>query len=107
MYKVFKTKWYESKFEKLTRAEQERVIKFEQNLKLQPYDGKPLGYRFLREKKFNGNRLIFLVYDTNKVVFLVTITDKKVQQQVIDLIKANLDMYKYMLEKTLNNIKSP
>ena len=104
---MFKTKWYESKFEKLTKAVQERVIKFEQNLKLKPYDGKPLGYRFLREKKFNGNRLIFLVYDTNKVVFLVTITDKKVQQQVIDLIKANLDMYKDMLEKTLNNIKSP
>ncbi|MBI2106696.1 hypothetical protein HYT57_01815 [Candidatus Woesearchaeota archaeon] len=50
---------------------------------------------------------MILVYDSHKVVFLVTITDKKVQQQVIDLIKANLDVYKDMLEKKLNDIKSP
>jgi len=63
-----------------------------------------LGYKFFREKKFDGNRLIFLIYEEHKVVFLVTITDKKAQQQVIDLIKINLDLYKEMMERRIRDL---
>ncbi|MDO8740093.1 MAG: hypothetical protein Q7J54_00790 [Candidatus Woesearchaeota archaeon] len=107
MYRIFRTDWYETKFKRLSKPEQDRVVKFEQELKLQPYDGKPLGYKFFREKKFNGKRLIFLVYESHEVVFLITIADKKVQQQEIEVIKANLDVYNDMVENTLKNIKSP
>jgi len=104
MFRAFRTDWYEKKLEKLSSDEQERVKHIEQELKKSPYDGKPLGYKFFREKKFNGNRLIFLVYDSYKAVFLITITDKKMQQKVIDLIKANLDVFKEQLEKILKNL---
>ena len=81
MYRVFRSEWCETKLIKLDKSEQDRITNFEQSLKEQPFSGKPLGYKFLREKKFNGKRLIFLVYEEHKSVFLVTITDKKAQQK--------------------------
>ena len=89
---------------KLSPKEQERVNDFEQDLKQNPFQGRPLGYKFFREKKFNGKRMYFLVYDSHNVVFIITISDKKAQQQVIDFIKANLDVYKVQIEKILRNI---
>ena len=104
MFRAFRTDWYEKKFKRLDSSEQEIAKHIEQELKKSPYDGKPLGYIFFREKKFNGKRLIFLVYDSYQAIFLITITDKKTQQKVIDLIKANLDVYKEELEKILKSI---
>lgn len=104
MFRAFRTDWYEKKFSKLTPKEQERVSGIEQELKKSPYDGKPLGYNFFREKKFDGKRLLFLVYESHKAIFLITITDKKTQQKVIDLIKVNLDLYKEQLERILKNL---
>ncbi len=101
MFRVFRTEWYEKKLSKLTSFEQKRVFKFEQELKIEPYSGKPLGYTFFREKKFDDKRLLFLVYEEHKVVFLVTITDKTAQQHEIDLIKANLDVYKENIKELI------
>lgn len=104
MFRVFRTEWYEKKLKKLSSDKQERVKHIEQDLKNSPYDGKPLGYTFFREKKFDGKRLYFLVYESHKAIFLITISDKKAQQNVIDLIKANLDVFKEQLEKILKNL---
>ena len=104
MFRIFRSEWYDKKFDKLVKFEQERVSKFEQQLKLQPYSGKPLGYEFFREKKFDGKRLLFLVYEEHKVIFLVTITDKKAQQQEIDLIKTSLDVYKEIMIKIITTM---
>lgn len=104
MFRVFRSEWYESKLNKLSKFEMDRVSKFEQSLKGSPFTGKPLGYKFFREKKFDGKRLIFLVYEEHKCIFLVTITDKKVQQQVIDFIKSNLDIYKGEIEKQIRKL---
>lgn len=59
MFRVFRSDWYSKKLAKLEKTEVERVEKFEQELKEQPYSGKPLGYKFFREKKFDGKRLLF------------------------------------------------
>jgi mRNA-degrading endonuclease RelE of RelBE toxin-antitoxin system len=104
MFRAFRTDWYEKKLSKLSPNEQNRVEHIEQELKNGPFSGKPLGYEFFREKKFDGKRLIFLIYGSHKVVFLITITDKKTQQKVIDLIKANLDVYKEELNKILKSL---
>ncbi|MBI2043704.1 hypothetical protein HYT25_04925 [Candidatus Pacearchaeota archaeon] len=104
VFRVFRSNHYKSKLNKLNSFEQKRVMKFEQALKEQPLSGKPLGYKFFREKKFNGKRLLFLVYEEHKSVFLITITDKKAQQHEIDLIKANLDVYRNELEDILKRI---
>jgi len=104
MFRLFRSEWYESKLNKLSKLEIDRVSKFEQSLKESPFSGKPLGYPFLRQKKFDGKRLIFLVYEEHKCIFLVTITDKKIQQEVIDLIKANLNIYKEDIEKLIKGL---
>ncbi len=94
MYKVFRSEWYEEKLKKLDKSCFGRVLKFEQALKLSPYSGKPLGYEFLREKKFDGKRLIFLVYEEHETIFLITISDKKDQRKDITFIKANREKYR-------------
>lgn len=104
MYRVFRSEWYETKFHKLNLFEQKRLSNFEQSLKEEPNVGKPLGYKFFREKKFNGKRMLFLIYDEYKCIFLVTITDKKAQQHEIDLIKANLEIYKKEIEKLIKDL---
>ena len=105
MFRVFRSDWYSKKLEKLDKSEQEIVSTFEQRLKTDPYTGKPLGYVFFREKKFNGKRILFIVYDNHKCVFLITITDKKAQRKEIELIKANLDVYKEKLDNIVKNLK--
>ena len=101
---MFRSQNYKIKLFKLDNSEQITVMKFEQNLKEQPFSGQPLGYKFFREKKFGGKRMIFLIYESHKCVFLITITDKKAQQHEINLIKANLDVYRYELEKVLREL---
>ena len=102
MHRVFRSDWYRKKLEKLDNQEQERVKKFEQSLKEAPYSGKPLGYEFLREKKFGGKRILFLIYEAHQTIFLVTITYKKAQQEEIDIIKSSLELYE---EEILKRIK--
>lgn len=103
-FRVFRNEWYEEKLLKLSSFEQMRVEKFEQELKVNPFSGKPLGYTFFREKKFDGKRLLFLVYNLHQVVFLITITDKKAQQEDIDFIRSNLKRYGEDLRKLLEKI---
>jgi len=44
------------------------------------------------------------VYEEHSSVFLITITDKKAQQHEIDLIKANLDIYKETIQKLVDDL---
>ncbi len=104
MFRVFRNEWYEQKLRKLSSFEQMRVEKFEQELKESPFSGRPLGYTFFREKKFDGKRLLFLVYDKHKVVFLITITDKKAQQEDIEFIRNNFQEYGEELLQLLGKI---
>ena len=104
MFRVFRSDWYDKKLDRLDKFEQQRISKFEQQLKEEPYQGKPLGYKFFREKKFDGKRVLFLVYEEHNAVFMVTITDKKAQQREIDLIKTNLEVYRGVLEMMIKSL---
>jgi len=42
MSRVFRSEWYDKKLRKLDKPEIERVEKFEQHLKQEPFSGKPL-----------------------------------------------------------------
>ena len=104
MFRVFRSNWYEEKLNKLDNNEIQRIEKIEQHLKEDPFSGKPLSYKFFREKKLNGKRMLFLVYEEHNSIFLITITDKKAQQNEIDLIKANLDIYKDKIKKLIDDL---
>jgi mRNA-degrading endonuclease RelE of RelBE toxin-antitoxin system len=104
-FRVFRSENYERKLDKLDKGERDRVLKFEQELKVQPFSGKPLGYKFIREKKLDGKRLISLVYEEHQCVFLVALTNKKAQQQEINFIKTHLDVYKKELDRITDKFK--
>lgn len=104
VYRVFRSEWYGKKLEKLDKSEVIRIKGFEQRLKEEPFSGKPLGYRFFREKKFDGKRLLFLVYEEHSIVFLVTITDKKAQQKDIDFIVSHLSVYKSEIDNLVKGL---
>ena len=63
--------------------------------------GRPLGYPFFREKKMGKYRMYFLIYEDVDTVLLVTISDKKAQQDIINTIKSQLDYYKELIRKNL------
>jgi hypothetical protein len=78
----------EKEIEQLDASERIRVEKILRQL----YEkggtvGKPLsGLAFLREKKFDGKRLYFLVYEQWSVILVVAIGGKKAQQATINSI---------------------
>lgn len=56
---------------------------------------------FLQRKELGKYRLYFLVYEDIDTVLLVTMSDKKAQQETIEKIKHELDIYKEMIKKRL------
>jgi mRNA-degrading endonuclease RelE of RelBE toxin-antitoxin system len=103
-FKVFRTKTFDKEFDKLPKTEQKEVENFEKKLSENPFVGKPLGLIFLREKKLDGRRIYYLIYDDFVVVLMVAISDKKTQQPTIDSIKEKLDEYYEMVKETLKKL---
>ena len=88
MFKLVKLFVYLRKVEKVFDNEEKRKIKlFLDKLKINPYLGKPLSYQFLREKKINGKRIYFLVYNELGLILLVSASTKKTQKSEIEKIK--------------------
>jgi mRNA-degrading endonuclease RelE of RelBE toxin-antitoxin system len=86
----------------LEKSEKERIHAFIPQLKENPLMvGKPLGYTFFREKKFNGKRIYFIIYEEWNIVLLARISDKKSQPHVIAWIKLNLPYLRHFVEKSL------
>ncbi|MBI1973692.1 hypothetical protein HYS54_02665 [Candidatus Micrarchaeota archaeon] len=103
VYRVFIEPEFEVNLSKLPRFELERIKKIRDQLKENPYAGKPLGYDWFREKRLNGNRLYYLVYESLKAVLVVTMSDKKAQQLTIEAIKLALNKYRKEIEDALRS----
>lgn len=54
----------------------------------------PLGYKFFREKRFDGKRLYYRVYDDCVLILIVAISDKKTQQSTTNAIKQAFEIYR-------------
>ena len=87
--------------ESFSKDYQKQIENIIQQLKETWNVGKPLGYPFFREKKLGKYRLYFLVYEDIDTVLLITLSDKKAQQETIDKIKHELDVYKHIIKKML------
>ncbi|MEK6902921.1 MAG: hypothetical protein AABX02_05040 [archaeon] len=100
-YRIFEFESFEDDFSKIEKADQDRVERFILQLKENAdLVGQPLGFPYIREKKFDGNRLYFVVYTEWNVVLLWGISDKKQQPLSIFKIKQSLpDLKKYVWEK--------
>lgn len=94
-FRIFKTAAYDEDYEKLDHSERLRVDDIVDSL----FDsgdvtGRPLGLPFFREKKFDGKRVLYLVYSKLSAILLLAITDKKIQEATINEVLLHLDQYK-------------
>ena len=98
-YKIFTTDEFNHRFSKLDRQLQEQIRKEIDQLGDNPYAGKPLGYTFFREKKIQNYRFYYLIYDEFVVVFVITMSTKKDQQNAINKIKYLIPYYREEIKK--------
>ena len=101
MYKLFTTDEFEKRYRKLDPQLQAEIAKEIDQLEENPYSGKPLGHPFFREKKIKNYRVYYLVYDELVVVFIISISTKKDQQETIDKIKTLIPYYREEIKKKL------
>jgi len=101
MVRVLSTKEFDTWEKVLSKHYQKEINDIIKQLKKSSTVGKPLGYPYFREKKFGKYRIYFLVYEELNAVLLVTISDKKAQQDTIDSIKEQLDYYKEIIKKNI------
>jgi len=99
MYDIFITRDFYNKFYKLDKSIQKKIVKSINQLRNNPFSGKPLSYKFFREKKIKNYRFYYFVYEEYVVVFIVDISTKKNQKQTIHKIKALLPHYHDEIEK--------
>ncbi len=101
-YRIFTTAEFDGDFESLDNSLKIPIEKEINQLRKNPYVGKPLGYKFFREKKVKNYRFYFLIYEEHVVVFVIAISDKKGQQSVINKIKSLIPVYRQEIKKKLN-----
>ncbi len=101
MFRVFTTKEFDNRFERIDESEKKRVRKILHQLRERgPQIGKPLKVPYFREKKFGSKRLYFLIYKNFMVVLAIALSDKKEQQETINKIISRFDFYKeFILDK--------
>ena len=107
MFRIFKTKEFETDLEKLDNSEKIVVNKILKQLKeIGDSVGKPLsGLSFFKEKKIKGKRIYFLVYKSWGTILLLAISDKKAQNATINAILLNIAEYQEYTYETLKNMK--
>ncbi len=97
--KVLETEAFSKLFESLEKLEKEWIKKVIRQLKENPSVGKPLGFKWFREKRFGGKRLYYLVYKKSGCVLLVAFGAKKEQQKIITHILQNKGKYLRIVEE--------
>lgn len=100
-YHIYLTETFSKDYDSLSNSERNRIDKILNQIEINPYSGKPLGYKFFREKKFDGKRLYYLIYDEWVVAFVIAMSDKKTQQSTINSIKNAFDLYREEISRKL------
>ena len=85
---------YKETIVKLPEKDQLRIKKLTQQLTSNPYVGNILQIKSIREKRLNGKRIFYIVFEDLKIVLIVAISDKKTQQKTIDSIRTNMNVYR-------------
>ncbi len=101
-YTIFTSEQFDSDFKEIDNSIKIQIEDEIEQLENNPYIGKPLGYKFFREKKVQSFRIYYLIYDDYVVVYLIALSDKKNQQKVINHIKGLLPFYKEEIKKKFN-----
>lgn len=98
-YQILTTHGFDHDFGKLDYSLQVQISKEISQLEQNPYVGKPLSFSFFREKKIKNYRIYYLIYEEILLVFVIALSTKKDQQDVINKIKYLLPYYKEEVKK--------
>ena len=90
---VFHSETFDHQLITFPKDFQKWLDKIEDQLMLNPYVGDPLKVPWFREKKRGKFRVYYLIYADIKAVYLVGISEKKDQQQVINTIWLLVDHF--------------
>ncbi len=101
-YEIYTTEEFESDYKRLDKSIKDQIKKEIDKLEVNPFVGKPLGFKFFREKKVKNFRAYYLIYKEHIVVFVIAISSKKNQQQIIDKIKSLMPYYKEEIRRKIN-----
>ena len=102
-YAVYRTTVFSKKLEVFSNDFKRQIDHIEEQLKENPYVGKPLGVRWFREKKLDVFRMYYLIYEDIQAVYIITLSGKKDQQKVIDTIRVFLEQYRIEIEEKLTS----
>ena len=97
-YAVYHSARFDQELDKFDKEFREWLDKLEDQLADNPYAGDPLGVKWFREKKHKKYRVYFLIYDDLLSVFMVGISRKKDQQEVINTIRLLLNFFRDEIE---------
>ena len=97
-YKVYRTNLFNRKIQDFSGDFQRQINNIEDQLEENPYVGKPLGTRWFREKRIEGYRVYYLIYEDLKAVYIITLSGKKDQQRTINTIKHFICKYREEIE---------
>ncbi len=94
LFRIHTTKRFDKEVEKLSNEETKRIKNIYNQLQENPYVGDQLQIKVLREKRLNGKRIYYLVFEDLWAVLMIAISDKKAQQKVIDYILDNINIFR-------------
>lgn len=86
-YVIVRSETFKEKLKKMSKEFERQIEKIEEQLRINPYVGKPLGVKWKREKKIGEKRIYYIIHEDKKSVSLSDISGKKDQQKTIDIIK--------------------
>lgn len=97
MNKVYELIYFKKRIKSISVLEKLFIEKSKTQISRNLKTGKPLGYYWLREKKFGNKRLIFIINVEKRSALLIFYVNKKDQQNSINFIVSNKDNYfKYL-----------
>ncbi len=100
-WKILTTEEFKNKLSKLDNSIGSKILKAVDQLRENPFKGKPLGYKFFREKKVKNCRFYYLIFKEKVLVLIVSLSSKKNQQETIKNIKRLVPFYKRRIEDNL------
>ena len=101
-YRVYHSARFDEELAKYDKQLQSRLDRIEDELVQNPFSGKAVGSRWLREKRFEGYRFYYFIYEDIRVVFMAAISKKKDQQVVINTIRT----FQRFFRKEIDNLLS-
>ena len=102
MFHIFRTAEFNEDYATLDHAEQIKLDKILIKLEEQGnVVGRPLRRDFLREKRLNGKRVYYLVYQHLSSILMFGLSNKKMQQTTIDIVLASIEEYRQFVIEQL------